>query len=218
RRPHHSAGERLFDPQGARFVNRDDDMPYGTTVFVLRLRLRMLQRPRSDPKQRPSDDHWHEKQMSQTQTTHPPPCYRATIPLVATHHTPPVHFPVNGIASPCTLTLHVADPRDRRRPEHCVGTACRGLGQQAAYDQGLRALARFDHCPLIQVPTVPIVAITATRRMATSTVYSIKEAPSSSLPRRRSRFTICDIATPPMLGCVKVLLYLLVLLVNRPSQ
>ena len=64
-RPHHSAGERLFDSQGARLVNRDHDMPYGTTVFVLRLRLGMLQSPRSDPEQRPSDDYWHEKQMPQ---------------------------------------------------------------------------------------------------------------------------------------------------------
>jgi hypothetical protein len=40
-------------------------MPYGTTFFVLRLRLGMLELPRSDPKQRRSDDHWHEKQMLQ---------------------------------------------------------------------------------------------------------------------------------------------------------
>src|SRR5262249_40930155 len=50
-RAHNSAGERPFDPQGARLVNSDHDMPYGTTFFVLRLRLRMRQRPRSDPKQ-----------------------------------------------------------------------------------------------------------------------------------------------------------------------
>src|SRR5258708_35485471 len=84
------------------------------------------------------------------------------------------------------LTLHVADDRDR----YC------GL-EQAAHYQGLRALARFDHWPLIQVPTVPIVAITAMSRMPTRTVYSIKEAPSSSLPRRRSRFTVYDILPLP---------------------
>src|SRR5262249_8964869 len=60
-RPHHSAGERLFDPQGTRLINRDDDVPYGTTLFVLRLRLGVLQRPRCDPKQSRSDDQWHEK-------------------------------------------------------------------------------------------------------------------------------------------------------------
>src|SRR5262249_20951915 len=132
---------------------------------------------------------------------------------------PPSISPSLGSHHRVPLTPHVADHRDRRRrPEHRVGTACRGVEQQAAYE-GLRALARFDHWPLIQVPTVPIVAITAMRRMATSTVYSIKEAPSSSLPRRRSRFTVCDIATPPMLyACVKGSPYLLVLSVNRLSQ
>jgi len=31
--------------------------------------------------------------MPQPQTTRPPPCDPATIPLVATHHSPPVDFP-----------------------------------------------------------------------------------------------------------------------------
>src|SRR5262249_8710413 len=74
---------------------------------------------------------------------------------------PPYISPSLGSHHRVPLTPHVADHRDRRRrPEHRVGTACRGVEQQAAYE-GLRALARFDHWPLIQVPTVPIVAITA---------------------------------------------------------
>src|SRR6516225_597324 len=103
---------------------------------------------------------------------------------------PPVHFPLNGIGSPCTPRASCCwQSRDR----YC------GL-EQAAHDQGLRALARFDHWPLIQVPTVPIVAITAMSRMPTSTVYSIKEAPSSSLPRRRSRFIVYDICHSSCVG------------------
>src|SRR5262245_12681389 len=67
---------------------------------------------------------------------------------------PPSIPPLMGLHHRVPLTL-VADPRDRRRrPEHRAGTACRGAERQAACDQGLRALARFDHCPLIQVPTV----------------------------------------------------------------
>src|SRR5262249_49873223 len=101
-RPHHSAGERLFDPQGTRLVNRDHDVPYGTTLFVLRLRPGMLQRPRCDPKQSRSDDHWHEKEMSQPYTNHPPPRYRSAISLLAAHHCRPVHFPSSWIAVPWT--------------------------------------------------------------------------------------------------------------------
>ena len=40
---------------------------------------------------------------------------------------------------------------------------------------------------LIQVPTKPMVAITATTRMPRSTVYSIRAAPSSSLEKRLIR-------------------------------
>src|SRR5215471_6351346 len=103
------------------------------------------------------------------------------MPLLAVHHSPPRSIaPSMGSHHRVLPTLHVAPDRN------CSF-------EQAAHDQGLRALARFDHWPLIQVPTVPIVAITAMSKMPTSTVYSIKEAPSSSLPRRRSRFTVSDI-------------------------
>jgi hypothetical protein len=63
--------------------------------------------------------------------------------------------------------------------------------EAAGLDQ-LRAELRAVHLPLIQVPTAVIVAITATRRMPMSTVYSIKAAPSSSLPRRRTRVRAFD--------------------------
>ena len=90
-RSHHGAGERLVEPQGARFVKRHHDMPHGTTsVFVPRLRLRLLNSAESDAKQRPSDQHWHEKQSQpcRPQTNHPPR-YPATISPLATHRCPP---------------------------------------------------------------------------------------------------------------------------------
>src|SRR5262245_66229870 len=67
--------------------------------------------------------------------------------------------------------------------------------QQAARNQQVapgRALHRLDHWPPIQAPTLPITAMTATSRTPRSTVYSIKAAPSSSLPRRRIGIRACD--------------------------
>src|SRR5262245_66477330 len=91
-------------------------MPYGTTFFVLRLRLRMRERPRSDPKQRPSDDQWHEKQIPQPcrpQANHPP-CDPTIIPLLAHHCPPPPHPPpslrrlphLSAAAGPTLTALH----------------------------------------------------------------------------------------------------------------
>src|SRR5215831_7731963 len=81
---------------------------------------------------------------------------------------------------PVTAWCHVA----------AYPNACCGSEQQAARDQQVavdRALHRDNHWPLIQAPTLPITAMTATSRRPRSTVYSTKEAPSSSLPRRRTR-------------------------------
>src|SRR6516165_7032469 len=108
-------------------------MPYGTTFFVLRLRLCMLQWPRSDPKQRRSDDHWHEKQTLQPYTPHAPPCCRATTPLVATHqHSPSISprqwdritvYPSRSMswmfATIVSKHTHVAGAK--RRPRPCSG-------------------------------------------------------------------------------------------------
>src|SRR5271166_3403484 len=47
----------------------------------------------------------------------------------------------------------------------------------------LSAVSRAVHRPEIHVPTRPIVTITATSRIPSSTVYSINAAPSSSLPK-----------------------------------
>src|SRR2546430_15300665 len=52
------------------------------------------------------------------------------------------------------------------------------------------------HLPLTHVPTSPIVAMTAMSRMPSSTVYSIKDAPSSSLPSRRTTFQAFDMNSP----------------------
>jgi len=43
--------------------------------------------------------------MSQPYTNPPPPRYPATIPLLATHHSPPVHFPSIGSPYRVLLTL-----------------------------------------------------------------------------------------------------------------
>src|SRR5262249_20356728 len=86
---------------------------------------------------------------------------------------------------PVTAWCHVA----------ACPTACCGSEQQAARDQQVapgRALHRDDHWPPTQAPTLPITAMTATSRTARSTVYSIKAAPSSSLPRRRTRVRAFD--------------------------
>src|SRR6516225_4863586 len=75
------------------------------------------------------------------------------------------------------------------------GPVLRAPSQQAARDQQVavdRALHRDNHWPLIQAPTLPITAMTATSRRPRSTVYSTKEAPSSSLPRRRTRVRAFD--------------------------
>src|SRR4029077_13964778 len=55
---HDHAGERLWEHQGARFVKRHRDMLYAGIVSI---RLRILQGPSSDPKQRASYDQWHAK-------------------------------------------------------------------------------------------------------------------------------------------------------------
>src|SRR5215467_16142247 len=88
--------------------------------------------------------------------------------------------------------------RRRSAGRRCGGgiSACLlGSEQQAARDQQVavdRALHRDSHWPLIQAPTLPITAMTATSRRPRSTVYSTKEAPSSSLPRRRTRVRAFD--------------------------
>src|SRR5262249_39536249 len=95
----------VIEPQGARLVNSDHYMPYGTTFFVLRLRLRM----RSDPKQRPSDHQWHEKQIPQ-----PSPRDPAIIPLLAHHCPPPVQLtPSSSLLRRRLLVLR----RLKARPE-----------------------------------------------------------------------------------------------------
>ena len=94
-----------------------------------------------------------------------------------------------------------AKSRIRARIEHVFGAQeiapdCHcGSEQQAARDQQVapgRALHRDDHWPPTQAPTLPITAMTATSRTPRSTVYSIKAAPSSSLPRRRTRVRAFD--------------------------
>jgi hypothetical protein len=62
----------------------------------------------------------------------------------------------------------------------------------AIYPHGNAALSAV-HLLLIQTPTAPMIATTATSIIPSNAVYSINEAPSSSLPRRRPNLTRFDI-------------------------
>src|SRR4051812_36902879 len=104
---HNHAGERLWEHQGARFVKRHHDMLHATTtiVFVPRLRLRLLNKgAKADAEQRPSDQHWHEKQSQPCQPqTNRPPRYQAAISRLAAHCCSPL-MP-RSVGSHCRVFL-----------------------------------------------------------------------------------------------------------------